>query len=346
MAVQAIRPAPWTCGNPNDSALDPLTNQKPMFAFVHVYKTAGSTVRTFLRAYAHICRKGWMCLIGCTKVKPSSIQQIGEGSYWNPCKVKERIDRDQSNEGVFRHVHVSNIVLKDNIDILGGHFRIGTGDYILQKSLDNNVSPVRHIIFLRNSMERFVSGILYERRQEGETLGEIVDLIKKRVRGSRAADDYWRKSLMYLLTPMQAEEFESRKSEFIETNSSFNISAKEQFVKDEAMTAIHNLMKYNAIIGMSERMPQSLEILKHVLMTDCTEEQHSKLDFLANATKNVSHLTTSSVLAELKKDVNFMSAFEEYVKYETMVNDYAMAMHLKQYEQVTKANFYASQKVL
>ena len=46
MAAQATHPAPWTCGI-NDSSLDPLTQQKPMFAFVHIYKTAGSTMRAF-----------------------------------------------------------------------------------------------------------------------------------------------------------------------------------------------------------------------------------------------------------------------------------------------------------
>jgi len=43
-----------------------------------------------------------------------------------------------------------------------------------------------------------------------------------------------------------------------------------------------------------------------------------------------------SVREELEKDREFMSAFEEYVKYEKMINDYAMTMHLKQYEQLKK----------
>ena len=336
MAVQAIRPAPWTCGNPNDSALDPLTNQKPMFAFVHVYKTAGSTVRTFLRAYAHICRKGWMCLIGCTKVKPSSIQQIGEGSYWNPCKVKERIDRDQSNEGVFRHVHVSNKVLKDNIDILGGHFRIGTGDYILQKSLDNNVSPVRHIIFLRDSIDRYISGVLYQdqKKKKGWHSADFANLVKERVLASRSSGEHWDRCLSYLLTPGQAEEINSLKSKYMKTHTA------DQFAEMKAMTAINNLMKYNVIIGMTEHMPQSMEILKHVLMANSSVEQRELLDKQAtNKTLNVSKkgtVSTSSVREELQKDREFMSAFEEYVKYEKMINDYAMTMHLKQYGQLKK----------
>ena len=55
---------------------------------------------------------------------------------------------------------------------------------------------------------------------------------------------------------------------------------------------------------MAERMPQSMEILKHVLMADSTEAQQSQLDFLVNTTKNASELSMSSVLAELMKTVS------------------------------------------
>lgn len=56
MAHLAVRAVPWTCGDGEEIARDPLSGQKPMFAFVHVYKAAGSTVRLFFRKYAAICR--------------------------------------------------------------------------------------------------------------------------------------------------------------------------------------------------------------------------------------------------------------------------------------------------
>jgi hypothetical protein len=346
LAAQAIRPAPWTCGNPNDSTLDPLTQQKPMFAFVHIYKTAGSTIRNFFQAYAYICRKGWMCLIGCTKVKSSTIRELGTSQIvrnWDPCRVKSVLDRERIVEemGMDGRTYLSanNTILRENIDILGGHFRIGTGDYILTKNTDD-IHPIRHIVFVRDAMERFVSGILYERSsEEDQTLAGTVALIKKRVRGSRAAGDYWDKSLTYLLTPGQAEEFGSNTDEFMKATSG-EISQKEQFAMIKAKTAMNNMWKYNVIVGMTERMEQSMEILKYVFLKNADSKRVSELDQVTDGTEiNVSkkgEVSTSSVLDELKKDTEFISIFQEYVKFEKLINDYAMNMHLMQYEQMAK----------
>ena len=339
MAAQAIRPAPWICGNPSDSSLDPITNQKPMFAFVHIYKTAGSTIRTFFQTYAYVCRKGWMCLIGCTKVKSSSIQSaIG----WEPCRVKNVIDRnrileeDNMRDRGRLYLNVNNTVMRENIDIIGGHFRIGTGDYILQRNSDD-VYPVRHIVFLRDPMERFVSGILYERRREQDNFAEVIELIKKRVRGSRAAGDYWDKSLTYLLTPGQVEEFEIKKSELTHHKSP-SLTAKANFAEVKSKAAIHNLFKYNTIVGMTERMDQSMELLKHVLLANASEDKVAWLEKHTNDTRSNESkkgaVSTSSVLDELKKDAEFVPVFEEYIKYEEMINRYASKMHSMQYRQL------------
>ena len=332
MAAQATRPAPWTCGI-NDSSLDPLTQQKPMFAFVHIYKTAGSTMRAFFRTYAFICRKGWICLQRCTEVTSSSIQSE---SKWKNCQVEHAVDRNRKREqlGVKRKHYkvVNNAVLRDTFDMFGGHLRIGAGDFILKKNSD--VHPVRHIVFLRDPLDRFISGTLYQlqKKKKGWTSSDFAKLIKERVLGSKEKGEYWDRSLRYLLTPRQAEDFEAVKSSFLETNST------EQFAERKAMTAVQNLMQYNVIIGMTEHMPQSMEILKHVLLPNASKEQEELLDQKAtNKTLNVStkgQVSTSSVRIELEKDPAFMADFEEYVKYEKIVNEYAMNMHLMQHAHV------------
>jgi hypothetical protein len=333
-AVQAIRPAPWTCGDPNDSALDPLTQQKPMFAFVHIYKTAGSTIRNFFQTYAYICRKGWMCLQRCTDVKSSSIQS---DRNWKKCQVEHALDRKHKLEkiGVKRKLYpkVNNTVLRDKFDLFGGHTRLGAGDNVL-KTNDDGIHPIRHIVFLRDPMDRYVSGVLYQlqKKKKGWTSVEFAKLVKERVLNSRGADEYWDRSLSYLLTPSQTEDFQSIKSGFLKANTA------EQFVEVKAKTAINNLMKYNVIIGMTERMKESMEILKHVLMSGASQVQEEQLDREAtNKSLNVSkkgQVSTSSVLDELKEDTEFMSVFHEYVKFEKLINDFAMTMHLMQYEQI------------
>ena len=55
LAAKAVEPTVWACGKAggqHENALDPITNQRPFFAFVHVYKTAGSTLRDFFRKYS------------------------------------------------------------------------------------------------------------------------------------------------------------------------------------------------------------------------------------------------------------------------------------------------------
>ncbi|KAL3781852.1 hypothetical protein ACHAWO_009218 [Cyclotella atomus] len=332
LAAQAVRPAPFTCGVKDESAIDPLTQQRPMFSFVHIYKTAGSTMREFFSTYAFICRKGWMCL-KCIDLKASSIKSEGN---WKNCQVEHAVDRNGKIEriGVKRKLykHVNNPVLRDKFDLFGGHTRIGAGDNVLNKVGD--IHPVRHVVFLRDPMDRYISGVLYQnqKKKKGWVSADFANLIKERVLGSRNAGDYWDRSLSYLLTPSQAEEVQSIKSSFIKTNTT------EQYAEFKAMTVINNLMQYNVILGMTERMPQSMEILKHVLMANASKEQEALLDKKATSQSlNVSKkggVTTSSVLEELKKDAEFMIEFGEFVKYEKMINDFAMNMHLMQHEQV------------
>ena len=60
LAAKAVEPTVWTCGKADrqkGGVVDPITNQRPFFAFIHVYKTGGSSVRKFLQEYATTCEK-------------------------------------------------------------------------------------------------------------------------------------------------------------------------------------------------------------------------------------------------------------------------------------------------
>jgi hypothetical protein len=284
-----------------------------------------------------------MCLIGCTGVKSSSIQSkhgADEGVLnWNKCKVIKSLDRDRrvENRGMTKrrlYPTVNNTILRSKFDIYGGHFRIGTGDYIL-KNNPHNVRPVRHVAFLRDPINRYISGVLYQtiKKKPKWTSKDFADLVKERVQGARAAGHYWDKSLAYLLTPSQLESFDMMKSNYTKTET------RDQFAEMKAMAAINNLMKYNVIIGMTERMKQSIDILKHVLLANANKHQKLQFEKHTNQTRNVSKkgdVSTTSVLDELKEDAEFMAIFEEYVKYEKLINDYAMGMHLMQHEALMK----------
>ncbi len=372
MARLAIRPVSWTCGDDLE-VVDPLTDVRPIFSFVHVYKAAGSTLRDFFERYSLKCRKSWMVLISCTKVKSSSIRANED---WNGCRVKQVVNG--------RHIHLNNIgdanaerpyptvnntILREKIDIFGGHIQIGSGDFIHGNpavAFPAQTPPVRHIVFLRDPMARFVSGILYEQKngkmKAGETdvaLEGTVKLIKKRVRGSRKADAYMKRSTQYLLTPIQSENIANL------TARNIGRTSEENRAYAQAVAAIQNLVNYNVILGMAEAMDQSMTILRHALLSNrftdddrkeyagdlfenyddserTTEEEEEENDRMIRRPKEKFNLSerdgvsTALVLQELKKDADFIPIFQEYVKFEQMINDFAWVMHKMQFEEATQ----------
>ncbi|KAL9179733.1 hypothetical protein ACHAXT_007703 [Thalassiosira profunda] len=359
-AYLATRPVPWTCGDEKEVAIDPLTGHKSILAFVHVYKAAGSTLRDFFKRYAYTCKRSWMVLIGCTGVDPTSIK--ARDTNWKKCRVKEIRDRernhDHENKDERLYPTVNATILKENVDIVGGHFRIGTGDSVFGHVGDRpTTNPIRHIVFLRDPMARLVSGVLYQHQnnEEEHSLDATVAMIKKRIRGSHVKNkEFSSSSLKYLLTPHQAEKFANMDADQIQPADS-RLSPQERLAEAKARVAIQNLVDYNAIIGMSESMDHSMRILRHVLTWEFSSDQREERvqdifdEYIRddeknneeNVRKNVSErddgVSTGSVLAELKKDAEFMTMFKEYVKYEQMITDYAWTMHSMQYEISTKS---------
>jgi hypothetical protein len=317
MAREAIRPAPWVCGSNDDYSTDrsddeheiqssvpsSIEGERHIFSFVHVYKSAGSTIRTFFRQYAEICHKSWMLLVSCKDHRnPSthhsssiSIRALeagnGEETYWKGCKIKEIYIRPDDL------INDNSMLNEDSIDIYGGHFRIGIAGNDNETAFGNNgddtgsnysagqhssirqQSPrpsssstavvVRHIVFLRDPMARFVSGILYQHQRSAQfdgTLDGAVQRIKKNVRGSRKKQEYWIRSLNYLLTQSQASNFAMTRKIIMDGSNITTLEEKMNSMAEiESRTAIQNLVQYNVIVGMVERMDQSMVILRHVL---------------------------------------------------------------------------------
>ncbi|KAL7460322.1 hypothetical protein ACHAXS_000783 [Conticribra weissflogii] len=290
LAKLAIRPSPWTCGDEDDNSIDPLTNQRPIFVFVHIYKTAGSTLRSFFFHFAALCKKSWMLLISCTEVNLPSIQT--DAGNWKNCKVKGELTRDGNAVG--RKAAVSNAIVRERIDVLLGHLRIGTADYSFP-TLTNSTAPMqqqsappplRYILVLRNPMDRFVSGVIFQLCTTTEkglagnvTQEEVVRLVKKKVRNGRKSNQYHERILKYLLTPVQVDTISKYMNRINRYKSAIRkeknatqqrlpnaaINNEEEMTEYKARLAIHNLFHYNAIVGMTEQMPRSMNMIRHAL---------------------------------------------------------------------------------
>ena len=349
LAAKAVEPTVWTCGKArgqDENALDPITNQRPFFAFVHVYKTAGSTVRDFFRQYATICNKSLAVVAKC-----KFSWQAG-GNLEN-CRLISSHNAPQNIE------RVNNTILHDHYDILAGHFRFGMADNIFSNvAVTPNTkgggvfqSQVRYMVFLRQQMTKFVSHILYQQKQGNQettnTLDETAEDIKKRVRSLMESGEYMDSAgyprspdtYKFLLTPEQHRTMDDNQEQ----------TTLEEVLAHKAQLAIDNLMRYNAIVGMTETFSQSMKIFEHAMgqiVTSAKEEEdlHDLFSRYSGEkeSKNGSErksISTGSVLKQLNEDDEFMTIFREFVKYEQMIVDFAMDMHQKQYEAVQKGHF-------
>lgn len=342
LAAKAVEPTVWTCGKADrqkEDVIDPITNQRPFFAFVHVYKTGGSSVRKFLQEYATTCKKS-LALVDKCKLHEASAD-IGR------CKLLKSTNAPQSIESV------NSTILHDHYDILGGHFSFGMTDGVFPNAAaipDNAASQVRHMVFLRQPMTKFVSHVLYQQKQgnrnKTDTLEETVKDIKKRVWNFRKDGEYMG-SLKFPQSPLIFTKLLT--PEQLKMTDNLEETVEEGMVL-KTQLAIDNLMRYNAIVGMTESLPQSIKMLEHALgqIVDSASKKEEVQDFFSRHTgedapkenrSNRRSISTDSVLKDLNKDKKFMTIFREFVKYEQMIVDFAMDMHQKQFEAVKKGHF-------
>ena len=345
LAAKAVEPTVWTCGEGDRQkrdVIDPVTNQRPFFAFVHVYKTGGTTVREFFKQYATICNKSLALVEQCFREERVDIEK---------CKFLDSVSVN-APQGI---EHVNSTILHDHYDILGGHFTFGMADDIFSNAAatasGDATSQVRHMVFLRQPMTKVVSHNLYQqsqgKRDKLDTLEEAVKDIKERVRSFRENGEYvgslqWPQAPgvhKYLLTPEQRKMTDNRQEQTVE-----------EMMALKTQLAIDNLMQYNAIVGITELVPQSIKIFEHALgqIVSSARKKQEVQDFFSKYTSehepkangsNRGDISTGSVLKELEKDEDFMTIFREFVKYEELIYKTALDMHEKQYEAVKKGHF-------
>lgn len=230
-----------------------------------------------------------MLVIHCTGVNLSTIQS--EERNWEKCDVKSKLESVASGR---RDLSLNNSILRERFDILGGHLRIGTADNVfrnnslthlasLQHYSDESAPQLRHIVFLRNPMDRYVSGILYQKfevKKKKYSVDHVVQIIKEQVIEARKKNQYQDRILSYLLTPVQVDslnKYVNQVNKMKSENCSIpdNIAPKNT-PEYKTLLAIHNLFHYNVIVGITERMPESMRILKQILGNEFRNDESRK----------------------------------------------------------------------
>ena len=376
------------------------------FAFVHIYKTAGSTLREFFLYYSHHCHVGWSVIISCTNINPKSMMQIQQPSvvlqakynndndkytstttrttnnhsnttrsdsdndssnmiYWEPCKMKRLLQRNgklydfdtNKNSKKQPAVHRANVsLIEDYADIIGGHFKLGTADYLrkprrrrnthsgmplnintknmlLFGNKNNNINndyygsagnnnnkndynddseyyyKIRYMTFVREPLSKYVSGVVFHHK-EIKTQEEFVTKIKTDVVEEMSKGKYWLRIGDYLLTPHQQQTVVRDHTTY------YNNNKKQQqqkgttnkppvlllsLVEYKTQLILQNLATtYNVIMGMTESMSTSMDILQHIFdpnrqLTELFAHYHSTTHSTATAlTTNSSIVSASS----------------------------------------------------
>lgn len=323
-AVKSDYIAPlWSCSD---------TDRKKKLVFAHIFKTAGSTMRSLLRSYAEECNAGYVTVINCGAV---NLESLRPGNNWEKddefrsiqhgtdCKLKTTIFRNNTEFNQAGHEGPMNTTYlgEANVDIVSGHVAIGV-DHEWKDDKGKHVD-VQYLTFFRESTHKFVSAVLYLRPKL--TFEEAVVQIKAAARQRVESGDYL-SDIANLMTPVQREEFRKK-----------NVTLTPE---EGANLMIQNLKEQNILVGIVERMSESLEMLQHVVdkdgELDSLFESYGKIPPGANETKeikaNKSRLSSSEVLAEVEKDEEFMKVLHEFVKWDKKVYDFALDMHIRQYE--------------
>lgn len=319
----------WQCRD--QEAL--LLGRQRKFVFVHVFKTAGSTLRELFYRYAQKCNAGFALVIHCSHVSLPSLEgpamswQTGNGEKF--CHLKKGTTRDREPFDTPQY-YMNTSFLNQHVDLLAGHFPIGV-DYFWKNNQTHNHFDVQYLVFFRDAIQKYVSAVLYNNQvhkdsKKFSTLDEAVPAIKQKVAEQREKGGYSNNGpyKSYLISPKQRQELQ---------DGGIDLTPEE-----EVQLIMSNLVGNRVLIGIVERMSESLEMLHYLLdgQRDVTElfEDFGMKDADGNMNrmkKNKSKLSSSAVVKELEKDEDFMVVMREFVKFDEQLYDFALDLHMQQY---------------
>jgi len=253
------------------------TFRRNKLAFIHVFKTAGSTIRNFFDAYSDWCFAGWAIVVGCATVDVDTIgsnrrkelppidatSNDGDvGDVWNatypipgepPCCLKRTWNRTGTKRW---KMDVDNRYVAQELDIIGGHLPLGVEDVWkntahLPREIQGDIG-VTYLTFIRNGVDKLVSGTSY--KTKNPTVEGVIDKIRTDVEQYLARGEYQAKYGEYFITPRQKKEYAQQGG---------TLTAEELSVEQMA-----NLLEYNVVVGATERMSDSLHLLQSLIDED------------------------------------------------------------------------------
>ena len=166
------------------------------------------------------------------------------------------------------------------------------------------------------------------------SLADLLSETKEKVRKAARTRSYHGRYDTYLITPAQRSDM-AREGE----------GRSRTAIDERALMVMSNLVKHEVVVGITERLSDSMELLRRLIdndgdvadlfvrygLRDGGERDGAGYEQGDGMKINPSKISSSTVMLELRKDERFMRDLLEVVKYEQQVSDFAMALHLRQH---------------
>jgi hypothetical protein len=324
----------WNCSSPRGgSEADPTKNASSgKLVFVHVYKTAGSSMRDLLKWYGRRCGPRSVAIVfGCSGVSASTLNE----TVWREAKIEKEDGENRSRRSGGRACALSHAFdassgreyndgtfgrgLYEHVDVVGGHLPLGV-HLPGPPHQDHHQQPggggeVRYLTFVRDPLDKYVSGKLYSNRRRGWTAEDAIKRISYEISHLYRHGGHYEKYSKYLLTPAQRE--------------------AKMSVDDKVMTMQSNLAGMSVVVGVVERMDESYQLLQRVLDGAGELDKTFRLLRSHKLVRNKSALSTSDIVRQLKaNDPDFERQARVVLSSEYMVYDFAAKLHELQYDRL------------
>jgi hypothetical protein len=190
----------------------------------------------------------------------------------------------------------------------------------------SNSGDVQYIAFFRDPISKYISGRLYiwDEWKRDLSFNETVSRLKEQISKKYEEGKYSTEFKKYIITPEQRSQFK--------TNGI--VPTIDQLTN----LTMSNLVNHEVVVGIVERMSESLELLQFVMDSDRQLTSlfqkygmKDKDDKSEVVEKNKSGHSTSAILEELRRDQKFFQKFQEFVKYDQIIYDFALELHERQY---------------
>jgi hypothetical protein len=327
----------WTCRN---------TTRDKKLIYLHMARSASSTLRAMLRGYAHYCSAGIAIVTQCVDLAIPFMKgndAWANGAYSShveqPCKLITMTDRQGYDYPANYTSTVSTQLLQENeVDILTGHLPLGSDFYWRQDDAtatagaeatsSNHVDDTQYVVFFRHPLYKFVSEVLMQHgsSQCCETVDDAMAWIRTIVSSQLELGVYHDKWTRYFITPQQNHWLYSR-----------GVSLTNE---RRVNLTLSNLVHHKVLVGIVEDMTASLELVRFVLDGDYQIQQlfdffsdTEKIDTaINNGLMATSSKRTNAVVAAIRQNATLLEMVNEYLQYEHRIYEYALVIHKRQTE--------------